>query len=695
MNSTVIKKQFYLPVIFIGLLILAACGSDSDKSTDEDTAIEFNLSAIKSLYYDGQSDGLIAGLGLTGLTSHIPPGYIDSNTPTQSELRRNAIYANYLALVNQGDGLFGIEYGPKDDTKYPGHEYLVYVGSGINRATIMVQIPDDFNMQAPCIVAAPSSGSRGVYGAIGTSGAWGIEKKCAVAYTDMNKGTGAVDLTQAIGYDMTLNAVELSHSTELTFRIPTLENTSPNSNDYQGVPVPSQESREQYQQTYSHRLAFKHAHSQKNIEKDWALHTLQAIKFAFRQLNYQFPMATFSAENTLVIAASVSNGGGAALRAAEQDTESLIDAVVVAEPNINPKTSAQKFTIKMGDRKEVTNHSKPAYEYFLISELFAACASQDPTLTNSLWAGNGAGRGEVYARCDALVEAGLLNEGSYEALGAQSVAKLNDAAYLIESKPLLVGYAGIDLFQSLLATYGNAYSRSSVVDSLCHISMAAVGEDNQPMENSHYATLAATSNGIPRTANVVLIKDDAQEGEIKQSLATSSNGTKDYNLEGALCWQQLYFNEENPLNKRLLQGINEVKGSGNLQGIPTIIVHGRNDALIPVNHSSRPYYALSQIAQGDEGNIHYYEVTNAQHLDSLNGTYATYGNMSFVPLDYYFKTSLDMMYAHLTNANPLPASQVVKTTAPNGALKLSDLTPIQDTPEYPITFTGQALLIPE
>lgn len=176
MDSRLRKSLFSFSMVFIGSLTISACGSDSDNITDTPSEIQLNLGAIKSAYYDGQSDGLLAGLGLTRLTSSSPPGYVNSSYPTGSELRKNAIYTNYLALVNQGDGLFGVEYGPKDDTKFPGHEYLAYVGTGINRATLMVQIPDDFNMQSPCIIAAPSSGSCGVYGAIGTSGAWGIEK---------------------------------------------------------------------------------------------------------------------------------------------------------------------------------------------------------------------------------------------------------------------------------------------------------------------------------------------------------------------------------------------------------------------------------------------------------------------------------------------------------------------------------------
>ena len=50
-------------------------------------------------------------------------------------------------------------------------------------------------MNAPCIVLAPSSGSRGVYGAIGTAGDWGLKRGCAVALTDAGKGLGLYDLT--------------------------------------------------------------------------------------------------------------------------------------------------------------------------------------------------------------------------------------------------------------------------------------------------------------------------------------------------------------------------------------------------------------------------------------------------------------------------------------------------------------------
>ncbi len=659
---------------------------------DKDSEIIYPLeiSEIINTYYDGEKDGLIGGLGLSGIKG-AAPGYVDIANPTKSELRKNTIFVNYTALVNQVDGQFGLSYGPTDDTKYAGFEYMAFVGEGINRATVMVQVPDSFNVENPCIIAAPSSGSRGVYGAIGTGGAWGIKKGCAVAYTDMNKGTGAVDLTQGLGYGIQQNALELETNEELTFRVPTQDNTPNPSEDYSSVSLPTQAQVKSYALDNANRYAFKHSHGQKNSEKDWGLYTLQSIKFAFNILNEKYENE-FTPKNTLVIAASVSNGGAGVLRAAELDEESLIDAVVAAEPNVNPQASSRAFSIKMGNRDAITNHSKPGLEYWTVAERYAACASEAVSLKGTLLS---EARGSVAPRCDAMVVAGVLTGGSYQELGQKSVDGLINAGYLTESHKLLVGYAGIDLFQSLTNTYANAYSRSSVVDNLCNVSMSTVGTDNKPNSNTTYQTLATESNGIPRTANLVLIKDDALGGAHKQSDATSANGTKDYNFSGAECFFDIYFNQLNPLNKRLKQGIAEIQASGRLQGKPVIMVHGRSDALIAVNHSSRPYYALSNLAQGENSNVYYYEVTNAQHLDTLNSLY-NLGGMHFVPLDYYFKKSMDLMYEHLNSGKELPASQVVKAKAPEeGVLKLTDLVDIQIEPENRITFDGESLVIPE
>ena len=53
---------------------------------------------------------------------------------------------------------------------------------------------DPETLPADFVVTATSSGSRGVYGAIGTAGEWGLKKGCTVAYTDKGSGMGFHDL---------------------------------------------------------------------------------------------------------------------------------------------------------------------------------------------------------------------------------------------------------------------------------------------------------------------------------------------------------------------------------------------------------------------------------------------------------------------------------------------------------------------
>src|ERR1700730_16460408 len=205
---------------------------------------------------------------------------------------------------------------------------------GRTQVTMMVQIPDSFDPTNSCIVAAPSSGSRGVYGAIATAGEWGLKHGCAVAYTDKGTGNGAHDLQNntvnliqgdradaALAGDDSNFTAQLSDSQRATFNAAT-----PN------------------------RFAFKHAHSQLNPEKEWGKNVLRSIKFAFKVLYEKLGLrgVQITKQNTIVIASSVSNGGGASARAVEQDEDHLIDGLAVGEPNVNPKFSS-KFTIVQGE----------------------------------------------------------------------------------------------------------------------------------------------------------------------------------------------------------------------------------------------------------------------------------------------------------------------------------------------------------
>ena len=120
-------------------------------------------------------------------------------------------------------------------------------------------------------------------------------------------------------------------------------------------------------------------------------------------------------------------------------------------------------------------------------------------------------------------------------------------------------------------------------------------------------------------------------------------------------------------SERVRQGIAEVQATGMLNGKPTIIVSGRSDTLIPVNHAARAYYGANRKSEGSTSKLRYYEVTNAQHFDAFidNGLLAGY-DTNLVPLHVYFNRSMDIMYAHLKNGTALPDSQVIRTTPRGG-----------------------------
>jgi mannosyl-3-phosphoglycerate phosphatase family protein len=99
-------------------------------------------------------------------------------------------------------------------------------------------------------------------------------------------------------------------------------------------------------------------------------------------------------------------------------------------------------------------------------------------------------------------------------------------------------------------------------------------------------------------------------------------------------------------------GVAAVQRTANLRGKPTIIVHGRNDTLVPPNFSSRPYVLRNAQVEQAASRLRYIEVTNAQHFDAFL-PFPGY-DTRFVPLHLYFNRAMDAMWAHLKNGAALP-----------------------------------------
>jgi hydroxybutyrate-dimer hydrolase len=664
---------------------------------------------VQETVYDGVADDLLTGgLGKTGLMGAAPAFAVPA-APTAAELRRNAIYTNYRALVDAlPAGGMGRFYGPNIDVngndtlgegKVAGREYIAWLddGTGRQNVTLMVQVPDSFDPNAACIVTATSSGSRGIYGAIGTAGDWGLKHGCAVAYTDKGSGNGFHDLMTG---DVTLR--DGTRANAAVAGIESLFTADVSSADLSA-----------FDALAPNRVAYKHAHSQRNPEKDWGRHTLAAVRLAFRVLNERYG-GGITKKNTIVIASSVSNGGGAALAAAEQDEDGLIDGVAVGEPNAQPRRP-QGLRIRQG-ATEIETVGRPLMDYFTFANVYQPCAALAAGLSVSPVFWPAAFTTFAQNRCASLAAKGLVTGATVSEQAASALAAMRRYGWQADSDFLQQSHYRFAT-NSIAVTYTSAYGRFSVLDRVCGFSFAntdAAGNP-APQVSSTQAALFATGNGVPPTSGINIVYEESVGGPKLDFLGVSpSTGAFDFALDGALCQRSLATGRDAVTGQRLtgaarkqservLEGVHDVLLDGRLRK-PTIIVAGRNDALLPVNHAARAYYAATQREDRHARQVRYIEVTNAQHFDSFITLSAFLGyDARFIPLHVYFNRAMDAMWSHLKNGTPLPPSQVVRTVPRGGtpgaapALTSANVPPIAALPDAAnaITFVGSTLHVPD
>ncbi|UMR31860.1 D-(-)-3-hydroxybutyrate oligomer hydrolase [Massilia sp. MB5] len=674
-----------LAVASAAMLALTSCSSDFSDSVNTKPSF---LGAITVKSYDGASDDLLtAGLGKTGLAG-AQPAYADPNNPTAAELRRNAIWANYRAVLDiAANSGYGTMYGPNvnaagvvtpSEGKIAGTEYMAYTddGSGKQNVTLLVQVPANFDPVNPCIVTGTSSGSRGIYGAIGSSGEWGLKNNCAVAYADKGSGNGM--------YTFDDDSVNLQNGVRAT--------RTAAGKDAHFAPILTDAERAAFLRDYPNRVAFKHAHSQQNPEKDWGRITLQAIEFAFYVLNEKYGALSddgkshqirLKPENTATIASSISNGGGSALLAAEQDSKGLIDAVAVTEPQIQPKSGS--YTIRQGGAA-VPAQGKPLFDYTTYAALYQHCIAGSA------------------ARCSALVKKGLLNGADLASQQADAMARLKAYGWQADTDVIQGAHALTNIL--VATTYLNAYGRFSVIDRVCGISFSSVDAGGAliPFTAAQRAASFAGQNGIIGTP----VYENSVGGAKSYAFGTSpSTGEADLSLDAFLCMRSLALGvdaisgaalspEMAALSTKVRNGIGEVQASGNLKGKPAIIVSGRSDALIPVNHAARAYVGLNAAAEGSGSKLRYVEVTNANHFDSFSSVYPT----RIVPLHVYLGRALDAVFANIKNSSSaLPPSQLIRTVTRADAtvpITAGNLPAFSSAPgANAITTTGTRIDIPD
>jgi hydroxybutyrate-dimer hydrolase len=625
---------------------------------------------------------------------------------------------------NTVGGGYGVLYGPNIDLAgnntrgeglVPGVEYVGVLddGSGRKRVTMAVQIPDSFDVNAPCVVLGPSSGSRGVYGAIGSAGDWGLKRGCAVALTDAGKGMGLNDLS-----DDSVHRIDGTRASRTVAG--TLAHFAANITDAARVA---------FNAAFPNRLALKHAHSQMNPEKDWGNDTLAAAQYAMYALNQQYgPSASmasnakavrFTADNTMVIAASVSNGGAAVLRAAEQDTAGIIDGVVAGEPSAQPSTTAGYGVQFAG--APVAAYGKPLMDYFTIANLYQPCAALAPSaaLTEvSIFNYIGLTGQTTTAtnRCNQLAAKGLVTGATTAERAASALAKLRAAGWTADNDVMHNAHYALGNAVIISMMYTNAYGKFSVADNLCGMSAAAVAAGvPAPMAVNVRAASYATGNGTVNGTPATVVYNDSVGGAKAWNLGVSpSSGVADFALDAALCQRALFTGVDTVTGTALTAtstptkaqsdavkaGVADVMLNGNLRGKPTLMLAGRSDALLPINNSERAYAAYNRLVEGAASRLSYIEVTNAQHFDSFNAFSGF--DTRYVPLHTYFVHAMNAMYASLKDGKALPVSQVVRTTPRGGvpgaapAITAANVPGIAAAPAVAdqIVFSGTSLSVP-
>lgn len=414
-----------------------------------------------STHRDGD-DLLTAGLGLDGLRGPIPP-LAEAAAPTFTELRRRAVWTNWrgIADVSPAGGL-GTAHG--DLSPVPGREF--HGGATVPGAQhphrLLLQLPDAFDRERPCLLVTASSGSRGVYGAIALAGGWGLPRGCAVAYTDKGAGTD-------------------------WRRVEAKDGGGASAVDTVFVP---------------------HAHSGDHPEADWGRHVLQAAAFGRAVLVRE---AGIDADTLTVIAVGVSNGAGAVLRAAgdeaartTRDAVGLADAprldgVVAVAPNIH------------------VEGARPLFDIATQAALLMPCALAAPHFDGDALLRPGGELPPAYAAgCAALATRALVDGDDVAAQGTAAWNAMQAAGWTDASMRAGSLSVAFDLWRAVAAGYASAYARAPAAAMPLGYRYAVRDAQGAapPASAAEAALWWSDSSGIPPGNGVVLLDPPGDDGRM-------------------------------------------------------------------------------------------------------------------------------------------------------------------------------------
>ncbi|MCB1552441.1 MAG: hypothetical protein KDJ14_01440 [Xanthomonadales bacterium] len=259
--------------------------------------------AVVQTLHRGDDDLLTGGLGRAGLLADIQAA---ATSTDRAALRRRAIHTNWrgIAALGRRDVV-----NAALDVPVPGREFHAALQWPGDRqpSRFMLQLPDHFDVRRPRLLVVPSSGSRGIYGAMALGSGWALPRGWAVAYTDRGAGTDWFDVDTRTAPE--LSGLRTDDPAAQLFRVDSAE--------LAGLP--------------KHSVLIKHAHGGDHAEAHWGAFVEQARDFAWRLIDRVLPDCIGP---RVSVAAGLSNGGGAVLRVLE--LEHGFDGVLAAAPNVYP-----------------------------------------------------------------------------------------------------------------------------------------------------------------------------------------------------------------------------------------------------------------------------------------------------------------------------------------------------------------------
>jgi hydroxybutyrate-dimer hydrolase len=496
------------------------------------------------------------------------------------------------------------------------------------------------------MVVVASSGSRGIYGALPTAGEWGLRRGCAVVTTDKGTGSGFHDPVggRAIRVDGTVTDDRADPLAGFALPAPFAAAST------DAMPW----------------LLSKHAHAGVDPEPRWGERMVEATRVAFAWLNEEYvdrlarPLAP---ANTRVIAAGISNGGAAVLRALELDRgtpgERWFDAAVVAEPNAVVAAAQPVLRLAAaggagGRPREVAVRS--LLDYATLHGLLQPCAMlADADATLPFAAATAAGRPAWEAWCGDLAARGEVRGADVASQAADARRQLLAAG--IEPQALLLGHVNVQsqLWLSIAATYLQAHSLAGPDERPCGLGFAVLDAAGRPRAASdeEWARWFSDGVGIPPTAGIGIVRVDGAPVAAPATLRCLRS-----RVDAALRGAGGAGGEGAEASARLRAGLEAIQMRADPGARPVVVLHGRQDGLIPVNHSSRPYYAAAR-ARAPRAELRYYEIVHGQHFDAFLALPGFAGR--FVPMQPYLLAAMDLVDARLRRGAVLPPSQVLRS----------------------------------